>query len=269
MDWLSVACWPKLSACLASPIATVGPGGQPLEQLLGGVVEFGPAYRLVDQSPVGRIASRPPSHRAAASAWPAPAPTSRGSSQVEPESGLKPRSTNGSQNTASVAATVKSAASARLQPNPTAHPCTLHTTGSWMLCDQLDHAVGGMGNPPHQIAGAGALPAGIVGGHPVGAGAEVVSGAPDVDRAQRIVGGGIGQRVDQSPDHQVGQRVTPGWAIERDPQNRAIAARCHRTLGVGRVGLMTHRRIRPFSADTVTHTVGNTIDTMYKLARIR
>src|SRR5262249_38965201 len=25
MDWLSDACWPKFNACLASPIATVGP----------------------------------------------------------------------------------------------------------------------------------------------------------------------------------------------------------------------------------------------------
>ena len=49
-------------------------------------------------------------------------PTSRGSSQVAPLSGVKPRALKGSQNRASSAATVKSAASANWNPMPAAQP---------------------------------------------------------------------------------------------------------------------------------------------------
>src|SRR6516165_2889843 len=40
---------------LGQPDRYRGAPGQPLQQLLCGVVEFGSAYRLVDQSPVGRV----------------------------------------------------------------------------------------------------------------------------------------------------------------------------------------------------------------------
>ncbi|EUA58159.1 hypothetical protein I550_1296 [Mycobacterium intracellulare 1956] len=39
----------------------------------------------------------------------------------------------------------------------------------------------------------------------------------EVYGAQRIVGRGSRQRLDQSSDHQLRQRVTPGWAIKRHP----------------------------------------------------
>src|SRR6185437_11099765 len=100
---------------------------------------------------------------------------------------------------------------------------------------KLDHSVGRVRYAPDEIAGAGTLTT-AVGGHPVGTGAEVVSNTSDVDRAQRVVGGGIGQRTNQSFDHQAGQRITPVRPIQRDPQDRAVSAYAHRTLGIGRVG---------------------------------
>ncbi len=57
-------------------------------------------------------------------------PTSRGTSQVAPLSGVKPRFTKGSQKRLSSAATVKSEAKAIWQPSPAAQPCTAATTGS-------------------------------------------------------------------------------------------------------------------------------------------
>ena len=56
----------------------------------------------VNQAPVGCLRGASPFRRAAASVLARASPASRGSSQVDPESGLKPRATNGSQKTASV-----------------------------------------------------------------------------------------------------------------------------------------------------------------------
>lgn len=67
----------------------------------------------------------------AAIPWPTATPTSLGTSQLAPLSGVKPRVTNGSQKRLSSAAMVKSAASASWQPRPAAQPRTAHTTGSW------------------------------------------------------------------------------------------------------------------------------------------
>ena len=64
--------------------------------------------------------------------------------------------------------------------------------GQLDVVDEFDHAVGGVRDAPNQIAGARPL-SGAVGGHPVGAGAEIVARAADVDGAQGIVGRGVGQ----------------------------------------------------------------------------
>ena len=215
-------------------------GGQLCEQLFGGVVEVCGGRRRRGSAPSPRhpmpVTFSPSSSIRLARAR----PTSRGSSHVAPESGLKPRVTNGSQNTASSAATVKSAASARLQPRPTAQPRTVHTTGRWMVCDELDQPMRGVGDATDQIAGARPLAAGI-GGDPVGAGAEVVAFAANVDGPQRVVGGGRRQRVDERVDHRMAQRVTPCRPVEREPQNRAVPVRGHRT--VSGADFLTHCRV--------------------------
>ena len=59
-------------------------------------------------------------------------PTRRGSIHEVPLSGVKPLPTNGAQNRASSAATVKSEASARFSPMPAAHPLTTLTIGTWV-----------------------------------------------------------------------------------------------------------------------------------------
>ena len=64
---------------------------------------------------------------------------------------------------------------------------------------EFDDAVGGVRNASNEIACARTLPR-TVGGRPVGARAEVVPRAADVDDAQRIIGGGFGQQIDTYND---------------------------------------------------------------------
>ena len=92
-------------------------------------VQFGWVNSLVDQSPVRRLGGADLVAEQQHLLGPVE-PTNRGSSQVAPESGQNPRAANGSQNTASSAATAKSADQRQLQPRPTANPRTLQTTGS-------------------------------------------------------------------------------------------------------------------------------------------
>ena len=80
-------------------------------------------------------------------------PTRRGSSQVAPLSGVKPRSANGSQKRASSAATVKSAASARWRPMPAAQPA--HRADHRDL--HVEQRAGSAGGPA-TAAGAGCCP---------------------------------------------------------------------------------------------------------------
>ncbi len=120
-------------------------------------------------------------------------PTSRGSSQVAPESGteapldegLPEHRVGGGEGEVGCQREV-AAEPRRPSPHATEH-------GQLDGRDELDRPMSGMGDPPHQIAGAGPLPA--VGGDPIHAGAEVVA-APDVNGAQGIVGGGLGQCLD-------------------------------------------------------------------------
>ena len=119
-------------------------------------------------------------------------PMRRGSSQVAPLSGVKPRSTNGIQKRASSAATVKSAASARLRPMPAHQPCTRHTTGvcvvrisgiSRCACD-------GSRRWMLPTRGSSPSPGSGVARHDVEAGAEVLAVAGDQDDAHRFVAAG-------------------------------------------------------------------------------
>ena len=64
--------------------------------------------------------------------------------------------------------------------------------------NQLDHPIRGVGDAPKDVAGTRPLVA-AVGGNPVGTGAEVVTRAEYVDGPQRVIGGGVGQRVDELP----------------------------------------------------------------------
>ena len=70
--------------------------------------------------------------------------------------------------------------------------------------DELDQPVGGVGDAADQVAGAGPLTTGI-GGDPVGARAEVVALAANMDDPQRVVGCGRRQRVDKRVDHRMAQ----------------------------------------------------------------
>jgi len=58
--------------------------------------------------------------------------------------------------------------------------------------DEFDDAIGGVWNAADEVAGAGPL-AGAVGGDPVRARTEIASRAADMDGAELIVGGGVGQ----------------------------------------------------------------------------
>ena len=116
-------------ACLASPIATVGPEAS--RSSSSSVAVSSSSSATASWISPHCAASDPVTFSPSSSMRLARlTPASRGSSQVAPESGLKPRSTKGSHNVASASATVKSAARARLAPRPTAQPRSLHTTGS-------------------------------------------------------------------------------------------------------------------------------------------
>ena len=199
-------------ACLASPIATVGPEavGQQLRRRWHRVRR---RPRSGGSSPSPPLRRRRPSRRAAACDFARARPTSRGSSQVEPESGLKPRSTNGSQNTASAAATVKSAASARLQPRPAAQPRTLHTTGSWMVWTSsiTRWAVWGIRRTRSPVRGRSPP---LV--RPQSTPEQKSVPAPWIwiARSESSVAASV-RRFDEGLDHRLAQRVAPRRAIER------------------------------------------------------
>ena len=80
--------------------------------------------------------------------------------------------------------------------------------------DEFDDAVGRVGDTAHQVAGAWTVTA--VGGHPVGAGTEVVTRAADVNGPQGFVCCCFCQRIDERVGHPVAQRVAPRRAIEQD-----------------------------------------------------
>ena len=85
---------------------------------------------------------------------------------------------------------VKSAASARLQPGPTAQPRDRHHHGQLDGGDQLDHPVGGVRGGAPEITGGGRRPASLVGS------LRRCKSAPAASmhtRAQRIVVGGGGR----------------------------------------------------------------------------
>src|SRR3954468_6354954 len=106
--------------------------------------------------------------------------------------------------------------------------------------DELNEPVRRVGDATDQVAGAWPLSAGI-GGDPVGARAEVVALAANVDGPQRVVGCGVGQRPDEFVDHRMAQRVASGRTIECEPQDRAVPSRSHHTVSGG--DLLTHRRV--------------------------
>ncbi len=111
---------------------------------------------------------------------------------------------------------------------------------------QFDDAMSGVRNATDEVTGARAWGVAAVGGNPVGARAEVVARAADVDSPQRVVGGGVGQCGDKRLDHAMAQRVTLRRPIEREPQHSTVAARGERAISRGGVHVLTHRRIRPF-----------------------
>ena len=116
-------------ACLASPIATVGPDAS--RSSSSSVAVSSSSSATASWIRPHCAASDPLTCSPSSSIRLALlTPASRGSSQVAPESGVNPRSMNGSHTVASDVATVKSAASATLAPSPTAHPRNRHTTGS-------------------------------------------------------------------------------------------------------------------------------------------
>lgn len=166
-------------------------------------------------------------------------PTNRGSSHVEPESGLKPRFDEGLPEHrvvgghGEVRGQREVAAQADGPPPHGAHH------GQVDGVDEFDQPVRRVRYAPHQIAGARALVA-RVRGDPVSAGAEIVAMAANVDGTQRVVGGGVGQRVDESIDHRMAQRVASGRAVQRQPQYRAVPVRGDRT--VSRADALTHCR---------------------------
>ena len=121
------------------------------DQLVDRGVELGAPARARWIAPhVGGFGAATSSRPSSSSSRARTSPTRRGSSQVAPLSGVKPRSVNGSQNRASSAAIVKSAASASWNPMPAAHPRTSHTTGTCTSQQQRDRA-----GAPASAAGAG------------------------------------------------------------------------------------------------------------------
>ncbi len=120
---------PARSSHLVSPRATVGPAASWSTSLGHGRSSSVGGDGAVHEAPLGGLGARRAGGPSSSSSRARATPTRRGSSQVAPLSGVKPRSVNGSQNVASVAATVKSAASASWKPMPAAQPCTRHTTG--------------------------------------------------------------------------------------------------------------------------------------------
>ena len=155
------------------------------DQLVDRGVELGRGHRAVDHRPTRRPRRRRRRGRAGAARGRAPRRRDAGSSHVAPLSGVKPRSTNGSQKRASSAATVKSAASASWNPMPAAQPRTVHTTGTCTSHEQRDQAVGLRRQPALDAAGTRlrrSPSAACVAGDDVGAGAEVVARAAEHDR---------------------------------------------------------------------------------------
>ena len=127
--------------------------GQSRQQGFGRVVEFEQANGLVD-----RVPSRP--HRSrwllrpeAAFAAPSARPT-MGQRPGRPESGLKPRSAEWLQEHSISAGNGEVGGRARSAAH--AHGPTPHAADHGQLdgFHEFDHAVGGVGNPTHQIAGA-------------------------------------------------------------------------------------------------------------------
>ena len=209
------------------------PGGQPGQQLLGDVVQLGGPRRRRGSCPSRRRPRRSPSRRAAASAGPARRRPAGAAATSTPESGLKPRARNGSQNTASSVATVKSAARARLQPKPTAQPRTVHTTGSAMVCTSSIDAVWPCDAQRLRASHRGRRCAGLrslrsrppeIRGHPVRARAEVVACAANVDR--RAVRRRWPRRSGRRPVVSIIEWLNAfrrGRTVEHDAQDRAVA----------------------------------------------
>ena len=155
--------------------------GQPFQQLLDGAVEFGQGYCLVNHSPVGGI--RRADFLAEQQHSPGPGQADQpgqqpGRTRIRAEATVHERLPEHrvSRGYCEISGQRQVAAKPR---SPSPHAADHRQLNA---SDELDHAMGGMGNPPHQITSPGTLPAVVVRGHPIGAGAEVVSGAPDVDR---------------------------------------------------------------------------------------
>ena len=224
-----VACWPYLMACLASPIATVGPDASRVSSSRRRRRRPA-ARRAVDQAPVRRVGSA--------------------DLLAEQQHLLRPRQTDQpGQQPRRARIRAEAAGDERLPEHrivgghgevggqrqvaakadgPAAHAAH---HGQMNGVDEFDHPMGGVGNAPDQIAGAGPLARALV-ADPVRARAEVVARAANVDGAQRVVGRGVGQRVDERVDHRMAQRVTPRRAIEREAQDIAVPRCRHRAVGV-------------------------------------
>ena len=148
-------------------------------------------------------------------------PTSRGTSHEAPLSGVKPRLTKGSQKRLSWAATVKSAAS-ELATQPCGPPPDGADHGKLHFEEQRDDAVGLERRATLDGAGAWLLARGVR-RHPVRARAEVRPGAGEQDGAQRVVGRGRLEGLDDAPHGGDVERALALGAVDDDAQHAAVA----------------------------------------------
>ena len=172
-------------------------------------------------------------------------PTSRGSSQVAPLSGVKPRLTKGSQNRLSSAATVKSEARAIWHPSPAAQPCTAHTTGSCISKSRAMMRCAWSGVRRCTLPVRGFSPVRVA-GHPVGAGAEVVAGAREHDDPQRVVGRRGLEGLDDAPDRRHVERALALGPVDDDAQ--------HALVGLDHARRRSHARVTRRSPPASTLT---------------
>jgi len=137
----------EVQRLLGQPDRGGGPVGQPLQQPLGRVLEFARAHRSVDQAPVGRV---PGAHLLAEQQH---APGTRHTDQP----GQQPRGSRIRAEAAvhqrfpehRIVGGQREVAAESCRPSP-------HGADHRQLDarDEFDHAVGGVGHAPHQIAGA-------------------------------------------------------------------------------------------------------------------
>jgi hypothetical protein len=90
---------------------------------------------------------------------------------------------------------------------------------------QLDDPVCPVRNAAHEIARA--WPFAVVRRHPVRPGAEIRTGATDVNGAQRVIAGRVGEGADERLDHRPAQRIAPRRAVEGDAENAVRLRRGH------------------------------------------